>query len=104
MEAFRPTYPAKLRFYYNFDEKTAEKMGIHPIFHYAKFTYVSANAQETPVLSEIKDGKPSMIAFGFRNGLYSTARVIDPRFILLTAEMTTASIRTSWITEENKRG
>jgi type IV secretion system protein VirB9 len=81
VEAFRSTYPAKLRFDYKFDEKTAEKMGIHSIFRDAKFTYVSANPQETPALYEIKDGKPSMIAFDFRDGLYSTARIIDQGYL-----------------------
>jgi type IV secretion system protein VirB9 len=81
VEAFRSTYPAKLRFDYKFDEKTAEKMGIHSIFHDSKFTYVSANPQETPALFEIKDGKPSMIAFDFRDGLYSTARIIDQGYL-----------------------
>jgi type IV secretion system protein VirB9 len=56
-------------------------MGIHSIFHDAKFTYVSANPQETPALYEIKDGKPSIIAFDFRDGLYSTARIIDQGYL-----------------------
>ena len=81
VESFRSTYPAKLRFDYKFDDKTAEKMGVHSIFRDSKFTYVSANPQETPALYEIKDGKPSMIAFDFRDGLYSTARIIDQGYL-----------------------
>ena len=81
VETFRSTYPAKLRFDYKFDEKTAERMGIHSIFRDSKFTYVSANPQETPALYEMKDGKPSMIAFDFRDGLYSTGRIIDHGYL-----------------------
>jgi hypothetical protein len=77
IDAFRSSYPSKLRFDYRFDQKMAEKMGIHEIFHDSKFTYVSATPQETPALYEIKDGKPSLIAFDFKDGLYSTARIID---------------------------
>jgi type IV secretion system protein VirB9 len=81
VEAFRSTYPAKLRFDYKFDQKTAEKMGIHEIFHDNKFTYVSANPQETPALFEVKQGKPSEIQFDFKGGLYSTARIIDQGYL-----------------------
>ncbi|MDQ2840725.1 MAG: TrbG/VirB9 family P-type conjugative transfer protein [Acidobacteriota bacterium] len=77
IDAFRSSYPSKLRFDYHFDQKVAEKMGIHEIFHDSKFTYVSATPQETPALYELKDGKPSLIAFDFKDGLYSTARIID---------------------------
>ncbi len=77
VDAFRANYPSQLRFDYRFDQKVAEKMGIREIFHDGKFTYVSANPQETPSLYEIKDGKPSLIAFDFKDGLYSTARIID---------------------------
>ncbi len=77
IDAFRSSYPSKLRFDYHFDQKVAEKMGIHEIFHDSQFTYVSATPQETPALYEIKDGKPSLIAFDFKDGLYSTARIID---------------------------
>lgn len=38
IDAFRSSYPSKLRFDYRFDQKVAEKMGIHEIFHDSKFT------------------------------------------------------------------
>jgi hypothetical protein len=81
VEAFRASYPGKLRFDYRFDQKIAEKMGIREIFQDGKFTYVSANPQETPALFELRDGKPSLIAFSFRDGLYSTNKVIDVGYL-----------------------
>ena len=81
VDAFRSTYPSQLRFDYKFDPARAEKMGIHEIFHDGKFTYVSASPQETPALYELKDGKPSLIAFDFKDGLYSTARIIDQGYL-----------------------
>lgn len=81
VEAFRSTYPAKLRFDYKFDQKIADKMGIREIFHDGKFTYVSANPQETPALYELRDGKPSLIAFSFKDELYSTNKVIDVGYL-----------------------
>jgi hypothetical protein len=81
VEAFRATYPAKLRFDYRYDQKIADKMGIREIFHDGRFTYVSANPQETPALFELKDGKPSLIAFSFKDGLYSTNKIIDAGYL-----------------------
>jgi type IV secretion system protein VirB9 len=81
VDAFQAEYPAKLRFDYKFDQKTAEKMGIREIFHDGRFTYVSADAQETPALYELKQGKPSLISFQFKDGLYSTGRIIDQGYL-----------------------
>lgn len=81
MDAFRSAYPSKLKFDYHFDQKIADKMRIRSIFHDSKFTYVSADPQETPALYEIKDGKPSLIAFDFKDGLYSTGRIIDQGYL-----------------------
>ena len=81
VDEFRSTYPAKLHFDYHYDAKQAEKMGIHSIYTDGTFFFVSASPTETPALYEIKDGKPSLIAFEFKDGLYSTARVIDQGYL-----------------------
>jgi len=81
VDEFRSTYPAKLHFDYRYDTKQAEKMGIHSLYTDGTFFFVSANPKETPALYEIKDGKPSLIAFQFKDGLYSAARVIDQGYL-----------------------
>jgi hypothetical protein len=81
VDEFRSSYPAKLHFDYKYDAKLAEKMGIHSMYTDGKFFFVSASPTETPTLYEIKDGKPSLIAFEFKDGLYSTARVIDQGYL-----------------------
>jgi len=81
VDAFRSTYPSKLHFNYQYDQKKAEKMGVHSIYTDGTFFFVSASPTETPALYEIKDGKPSLIAFEFKDGLYSTARVIDQGYL-----------------------
>lgn len=81
VDAFRAKYPAKLHFDYKYDAKQAEKMGVHSIYTDGTFLYISANPKETPALYEIKDGKPSLIAFEFKDGLYSTARVVDQGYL-----------------------
>jgi type IV secretion system protein VirB9 len=81
VEAFRASYPAKLRFDYKFDLKMANKMGIREIFHDGKFTYVSADSQEAPALYELKEGKPSLIAFSVKDGLYTTNKIVEAGYL-----------------------
>jgi type IV secretion system protein VirB9 len=83
VDAFRASYPRKLRFEYHFDNKLAEKMGIKSIFNDSQFTYVSSVTQETPALYEVKDGKPNLIHFDFRDGLYTADRVIDQGYLAI---------------------
>ena len=83
VDAFRSSYPRKLKFEYRLDNKLAEKMGIKSIFNDSQFTYVSSITQETPALYEVKDGKPNLIHFDFRDGLYTADRVIDQGYLAI---------------------
>jgi len=70
VDEFRSTYPAKLHFDYKYDAEQAEKMGIHSMYTDGRLFFVSASPTETPALYELKEGKPSLIAFEFKDGLY----------------------------------
>jgi type IV secretion system protein VirB9 len=83
VDAFRSSYPRKLKFEYRFDNKLAEKMGIKSIFNDSQFTFVSSVTQETPALYEVKDGKPNLVHFDFRDGLYTADRVIDQGYLAI---------------------
>ena len=80
-DAFKASYPAALVFDYQYDKKIADKMGILSIFHDGQFTYVKANSQEPPILTEVKEKKPSIIQFALKDGVYSTARIIDEGYL-----------------------
>jgi type IV secretory pathway VirB9-like protein len=80
-DKFKSDYPSTLVFDYHYDKKIAAKMGILAVFHDAAFTYVKAHSQEPPVLTETKEGKPSIIQFSFKDGVYSTARIIDQGYL-----------------------
>jgi type IV secretion system protein VirB9 len=80
LSRLRSEYPAKLQYSYRFpaDDKTFR---VAAIFNDGKFTYIRANPQETPALYEIKDGKPNLIDFEFKDGVYTVAKVLDNGYL-----------------------
>ena len=69
---FRAEYPTRLKFPYRLEEKAMEwPFLVAGMWHDGRFTYLRSNAQESPALYELKDGKPSMVAYDLRaDGLY----------------------------------
>ncbi len=80
LSRLRAEYPAKLQYSYHFpaDDKTFR---VAAIFNDGKFTYIRANPQETPALYEIKDGKPNLIDFEFKDGVYTVSKVLDNGYL-----------------------
>lgn len=75
-------YPAKLRFAYG-SPKYERPFYVRAIWHDGEFTYVKADARELPALYELKDGKPSVVNFQVRNGVYIVPKVIDRGYLAL---------------------
>ena len=48
-----------------------------------KFTYIQAHPQELPALYELKDGKPNLIQFEFRDGTYTVSKVLDSGWLAI---------------------
>lgn len=80
-DTFRAGFPAKLQFAYRWNERVGRKLGVEQIFADDKFTYIRAQPQEAPTLYEIKDGKPSLVNFDFKGGLYTVAKRIDRGYL-----------------------
>ncbi len=78
VEAFRASYPERLRFEYRLDRKASEQpFRVEAMWHDGEFTYLRSRAQEAPVLYELRDGEPSLVAFDLGpDGLYVTRRVL----------------------------
>ena len=72
VDDFRAEYPMRLEFPYRLEEKAMEwPFLVAGMWHDGRFTYLRSNAQESPALYELKDGKPSMVAYDLRaDGLY----------------------------------
>ena len=78
----RSDYPGSLRFPYRFDA-AKKPFDVTAIYHDGKFTYIQANPQETPALYEMKDGKPNLIQFEYRNGVYVAPKVLDSGYLAI---------------------
>ncbi len=71
-EAFRADYPTRLKFPYRLADKALKwPFLVQGMWHDGQFTYLRSNAQESPALYEIKDGKPALVAYDLtEDGLY----------------------------------
>ena len=78
VEAFRASYPERLRFEYRLDREASERpFRVEAMWHDGEFTYLRSRAQESPALYELRDGEPSLVAFDLtENGLYVARRVL----------------------------
>ena len=78
VDAFREAYPKRLKFPYRLDKKAREwPFLVSGMWHDGKFTYLRSSAQESPALYEVKDGKPSLVAYELNeDGLYITRHVL----------------------------
>jgi type IV secretory pathway VirB9-like protein len=79
---FRADYPANLKFSYRV-ETAKRPFNVTAIYTDGKFTYIQAHPDEPPALYELKDGKPDLIQFEFRNGTYVAAKVLDSGYLAI---------------------
>jgi type IV secretory pathway VirB9-like protein len=77
---FRQQYPENLKFEYRF-AIGKQPFNITAMYHDGKFTYIQAHPQEPPALYEVKDSKPNLVQFEFRNGTYVVSKVLDDRYL-----------------------
>jgi type IV secretory pathway VirB9-like protein len=77
---FRQQYPENLKFEYRF-AAGKPPFNVTAMYHDGKFTYIQAHPQEPPALYEVKDGKPNLVQFEFRNGTYVASKVLDDGYL-----------------------
>jgi len=78
-------FVSNVRFPYRFDA------GKKPFFVRAmytddKFTFINARPEETPTLYEIKDGKPNLVNFQYKNGVYVAEKILDQGYLAIGKE------------------
>jgi len=75
---FRADYPGRLSFAYRLDKKAKEwPFLVDAMWHDGQFTYLRSRAQESPAIYELKDGKPSLVAYDLTpEGLYIARHVL----------------------------
>ncbi len=75
---FRADYPGRLSFAYKLDKKAKEwPFLVDAMWHDGQFTYLRSRAQESPAIYELKDGKPSLVAYDLTpEGVYIARHVL----------------------------
>ena len=88
VDQFRATYPTRLEFPYELDDKAARwPFLVQGMWHDGQFTYVRSTAQETPALYENTDGQPSLIPYDLEeDGLFIVRRLVGRGWLQIGRE------------------
>ena len=88
IEAFRASYPERLRFEYRLDRDASRRpFLVEAMWHDGRFTYLRSRAQESPALYELRDGEPALVAFDLtEDGLYVARHVLGDGWLQIGDE------------------
>jgi type IV secretion system protein VirB9 len=82
IDQFRSDYPTKiLQFDYVYQSK--KPFQISAIYRDDQFTYIRSTAREKFAVYEVQDGKPALINFQFKDGVYVVPKVIERGYLQL---------------------
>jgi len=73
-------FVSNVRFVYRF-EAGKKPFFVRAMYHDDRFTYIQARPEETPTLYEIKDGKPNLVNFEYRDGAYVVGKILDRGYL-----------------------
>jgi type IV secretory pathway VirB9-like protein len=71
-----------VRFPYRF-EAGRKPFFVRSMYHDDKFTYIQARPEETPTLYEVKDGKPNLVNFDYKDGIYVVGKILDEGYLAI---------------------
>jgi type IV secretory pathway VirB9-like protein len=80
VEAGISKFVANVRFPYRF-EAGKKPFFVRAMYHDDKFTFIQARPEETPTLYEMKDGKPNLVNFEYKNGVYQVDKILDRGYL-----------------------
>ena len=100
INSFRADYPTRLKFPYRLQDKALKwPFLVQGMWHDGQFTYLRSNAQESPALYEIKDGKPALVAYDLtEDGLYIARHLLGDGWLQIGKE------RAQWKLERRELG
>src|SRR5439155_21374538 len=75
-------FVSSMRFPYRF-EAGKKPFFVRAMYTDNKFTYLQARPEETPTLYELKDGKPNLINFDYRDGVYVVSKILDRGYLAI---------------------
>lgn len=82
ISAYRRSYPSSLRFPYRFDADE-KPFFVQAMWHDERTTYIQAMPRQVPTLYEWQNGRPSLVNFEYRDGLYMVPKLLDRGYLIL---------------------
>jgi len=76
---------SNVRFPYRFDAGK-KPFFVRAMYTDKQFTYIQARPEETPTLYEIKDDKPNLVNFQYKNGVYVVEKILDQGYLAIGKE------------------
>lgn len=73
---------ANVRFPYRFDAGKKPFL-VRAMYNDDKFTYIQARPEETPALYEVLDGKPNLVNFQYKNGVYVVDKILARGYLAI---------------------
>src|SRR5882724_3038045 len=73
---------SNVRFPYRF-EAGKKPFFVRAMYRDDKFTYIQARPEETPTLYEVKDGKPNLVNFAYKDGVYVVEKILDEGYLAI---------------------
>lgn len=71
-----------VRFPYRF-ESGKKPFSVRAMYTDDKFTYIQARPEEPPAIYEMKDGKPNLVNFEYRNGMYTINKILGDGYLAI---------------------
>jgi type IV secretion system protein VirB9 len=71
-----------MRFPYRF-EAGKKPFFVRAMYNDDKFTYIQARPEETPALYEVQDGKPNLVNFEYKEGVYVVAKILERGYLVI---------------------
>jgi type IV secretion system protein VirB9 len=73
---------SSMHFTYHFQPER-KPFHVSAIYNDRKFTYIVAKPDETPTLYELRDGKPNLVNFEYKDGVFVAEKVIDRGYLAI---------------------
>jgi type IV secretory pathway VirB9-like protein len=82
VQEFKNDYPTTLKFPYR-TEFGKPPFLVRSIYHDDKFTYLKVDGREKPALYEVVDGKPALVNFQVKDGVYVVQKILSKGYLAL---------------------
>jgi type IV secretion system protein VirB9 len=75
-------FVTNVRFAYRF-EAGKRPFYVRAMYHDDRFTYIQARPEETPTIYEVRDKRPNLIEFSYKDGVYVVSKILDEGYLAI---------------------